>query len=66
MYFTFCSLLFAYLLFFKICEIKIKGKRGRMRSRGKEKNKEKGERKWGREEIGIEGEGERKWGLRRG
>ncbi len=37
-----------------------------MRSRGKEKNKEKGERKWGREEIGIEGEGERKWGLRRG
>ena len=62
MYFTFCSLLFAYLLFFKICEIKIKGKR-RIKRRGRGNG---GERKLGREEIGIEGEGERKWGLRRG
>ena len=44
MYFTSCSLLFAYLLFFKICEIKIKGKR-RIKRRGRGKGgEEKGER----------------------
>ncbi len=44
MYFTFCSLLFAYLLFFKICEIKIKGKR-RIKRRGRGKGgEEMGER----------------------
>ena len=46
MYFTFCSLLFAYLLFFKICEIKIKGKR-RIKRRGRGNG---GERKLGLKE----------------
>ena len=55
MYFTFCSLLFAYLLFFKICEIKIKGKR-RIKRRGRGN---------GREEMGERGNwGERKLGLK--